>query len=213
MQGCTTTGCGRARNQVVFEAHTPPQCVYLDRKAAAAAGVHPPTDAGICGGEKEGAESVVVSGGYVDDLDYGDLIVYTGQGGRDPSTKRQIKDQVLKRGSLALARSCLDGLPVRVIRGYKGDKAYAPASGYRYDGLYRVEEYWHDIGRDGFRIWRYRLLAIDGDAATFPPPTTPPSYPLPQRTPTTTQRIVRSTKNAERSKPSTTTPVRCAVSD
>jgi hypothetical protein len=37
--------------------------------------------------------SIVLSGGYVDDLDEGDLIVYTGEGGRDPGTGRQIADQ------------------------------------------------------------------------------------------------------------------------
>lgn len=178
-------------------ANNPVGTAYADRDAAAAAGVHRPRVAGICGGEKEGAESIVVSGGYPDDLDYGDLIIYTGHGGRDPSTKKQTQDQVLKEGNLALARSCLDGLPVRLIRGSDGDKNYSPPSGYRYDGLYRVDGYWHDIGRDGFRIWRYRLVAIQGDAATFPPLTVPPTHPLPRRTPTTTQRIVRNTKTAE----------------
>jgi len=45
---------------------------------------------------------------------------------------------------LGLARSHLDGLPVRVIRGYEGDPTYSPTSGYRYDGLFRVDEYWHE---------------------------------------------------------------------
>lgn len=31
-----------------------------------------------------GADSIVVSGGYPDDADYGDEIIYTGHGGRDP---------------------------------------------------------------------------------------------------------------------------------
>jgi hypothetical protein len=30
-----------------------------------------------------GAESIVVSGGYKDDNDFGDVIVYTGHGGQD----------------------------------------------------------------------------------------------------------------------------------
>ena len=28
---------------------------------------------------------------------------------------------------------------------------------YRYDGLYRVARYWEELGRDGFKIWRFRL--------------------------------------------------------
>ena len=56
----------------------------------------------------EGAESVVVSGGYPDDQDSGDEIIYTGQGGRDTSGKH-VKDQELEleRGNLALAKSKL----------------------------------------------------------------------------------------------------------
>lgn len=45
--------------------------------------------AGIGGG----GESIVQSGRYVDDIDDGDIIVYTGQGGRDLNTGRQIKNQ------------------------------------------------------------------------------------------------------------------------
>ena len=66
----------------------------------------------------------------------------TRHGLRDNDTGRQIADQQLRRGNLGLARSHLDGLPVRVIRGHEGDPAYSPASGYRYDGLFRVAEYW-----------------------------------------------------------------------
>lgn len=173
---------------------------YENREAVAAARVHPQLQAGICGGEKEGAESIVVSGGFVDDLDQGDLIIYTGHGGRDTSTGRQREDQALKRGNLALARSCLDGLPVRVVRGSQGGNAYSPASGYRYDGLYRVEEFWHDVGLDGFRIWRYRLIAIEGESTKFPSVPAPPGHPLPKRSPTTVQRIVRSSKTGEKVK-------------
>lgn len=76
------------------------------------AGVHRPGQAGICGG-KDGAESIVVSGGYVDDEDYGDEIIYTDHGGNDPTTKRQNADQHLTRGNAGLARSQLEGYPVR----------------------------------------------------------------------------------------------------
>ncbi|GAB3333735.1 YDG/SRA domain-containing protein [Micromonospora halotolerans] len=68
----------------------------------AASKVHRPLQGGICGG-KDGAESIVVSGGYVDDEDYGDEIVYTGQGGNDPSTKRQVAHQELTLGNAGLA--------------------------------------------------------------------------------------------------------------
>ena len=57
--------------------------LYADRKELAAAGVHPPHMQGIHGTAREGADSIVVSGGYVDDEDHGDFIVYTGAGGND----------------------------------------------------------------------------------------------------------------------------------
>jgi hypothetical protein len=37
-------------------------------------------------GSQTGAESIVVSGGYEDDEDHGDTIIYTGHGGNDPQT-------------------------------------------------------------------------------------------------------------------------------
>jgi putative restriction endonuclease len=91
-----------------------------------------------------------VSGGHEDDEDHGDEIVYTGHGGKDQKAGKQVHDQKLTVGNLALARSHLEGLPVRVIRGAELDSPYAPPQGYRYDGLYAVEEHWSELGRSGF---------------------------------------------------------------
>ncbi|MEU8328485.1 YDG/SRA domain-containing protein [Micromonospora sp. NPDC048839] len=87
----------------------PPGSTFKNRDELADSGVHRPNQAGICGG-KDGAESIMVSGGYVDDEEYGTEIVYTGQGGNDPATKRQIADQQLIRGDLGLARSQIDAV-------------------------------------------------------------------------------------------------------
>jgi putative restriction endonuclease len=73
---------------------------------------------------------------------------------------RQVAHQHLTKGNLALAHSSIEGLPVRVIRGTNLDSPYAPRSGYRYDGLYMVDDYWQEEGRSGFRIWRYRLIKL-----------------------------------------------------
>jgi len=43
---------------------------FRDRRALSAAGVHRPLQAGISGSGHEGADSIVVSGGYEDDEDY-----------------------------------------------------------------------------------------------------------------------------------------------
>lgn len=127
----------------------PVGAVFEDRRDLAAAGVHRPLQAGICGKASEGAESIVLAGGYVDDEDRGDTVLYTGAGGRNPATGRQVTDQHLNGPNLALATSMLHGVPVRVVRKVEG--------GYRYDGLYTVTDYWPETGRDGFRVWRFRL--------------------------------------------------------
>lgn len=49
------------------------------------------------------AISIVMSGGYEDDVDNSEDVVYTGQGGNDLlSSRKQIKDQKLDKGNLAL---------------------------------------------------------------------------------------------------------------
>jgi hypothetical protein len=134
---------------------------FPDRRSVSAAGVHRPTQAGISGSSTDGADSIVVSGGYIDDSDSGDRIIYTGHGGNDPITKRQVADQQLTRGNQALVISHNRGLPVRVVRGWKGNPAHSPDAGYRYDGLYSVARYWSEVGVDGYVIWRYELHQRD----------------------------------------------------
>lgn len=135
--------------------------VFSNREELRQAGVHRRNQHGIAGREAMGAESIVLNAGYEDDDDHGDLIIYTGEGGRDPSTGRQIEDQHLTRGNLALVRSHEARLPVRVVRGPKLKSRYAPGSRYRYDGLYRVEKYWSERGRSGFLVWRFQLRRAD----------------------------------------------------
>ena len=137
---------------------------FDSREALSRAGVHRPRIAGISGRGREGADSVVLAGGYEDWDDFGDEILYTGHGGRDPESKRQIGHQTLTRGNLALATNRLSGLPVRVIRGALLHSSYSPEVGYRYDGLYQVEDYWRERGRSGFHVWRYRLRKIRDSA-------------------------------------------------
>ncbi|WP_424705504.1 YDG/SRA domain-containing protein [Kitasatospora acidiphila] len=178
--------------------------LFANREALAAARVHRPNQSGICGTPAHGAESIVVSGGYEDDEDYGDEIIYTGEGGRDAQSKQQTHDQKLTARNAALVTSLTNGIPVRVIRGSGGNSENSPKSGLRYDGLFRVVDYWPERGKSGFLVWRYRLVQID--ESDLPAPLPLPgqaSLPLPagQVTPprvrTTTQRIVRSTAVAE----------------
>ncbi len=176
----------------------PPGSVFDSRKATAEAGVHVQLMRGIAGSQNEGAESIVVSGGYEDDEDDGDAIVYTGHGGNDPASGKQVGDQSLTEGNLALAVSADHGLPVRVVRGAHGDPAYSPAVGFRYDGLYYVEKYWQERGKSGFLVWRYRLFREPtSDPATRPPqsPASPPGGGT--RSYISIQRVVRNTAITE----------------
>ncbi|MGW5123808.1 YDG/SRA domain-containing protein [Streptomyces sp. NPDC004069] len=174
---------------------------FANRRSLAAARVHRPLQAGICGTAEQGAESIVVSGGYEDDKDYGDVIVYTGQGGRDPDTGRQVRDQELTRGNAALVTSLTTGAPVRVVRGAGGERQYSPATGLRYDGLFCVEDYWSEHGRSGYTVWRYRLTQLPQKATTpqsaIPTPRQPEGQEITGRSTITTQRIVRSTAVAD----------------
>jgi len=179
---------------------SPMGATFGSRRELAAAGVHTPLMAGISGNGREGVDSIVVSGGYQDDQDYGHVILYTGHGGNDPATKRQVADQqITAPGNAGLVRSQLEGLPVRVIRGAGGDRAYSPPSGFRYDGLFRVEDHWSKIGRAGFRIWQFRLALLDGAPASGDLPNIQASGPVP-RVATTVQRQVRSSAVIEQVK-------------
>ncbi|WP_266203809.1 YDG/SRA domain-containing protein [Pontibacter kalidii] len=154
--------------------------------------VHRPTQAGISGSQKEGADSIVLSGGYEDDQDLGDVIIYTGHGGRDHNSKKQITDQTLSDKNLALALNCQNGLPVRVIRGANHKSKFSPEYGYRYDGLYKVVKYWKKKGKSGFNVWLFRLEKVDTDNRFgFEVKEETPGYSKTSRTAVTQQRINR----------------------
>lgn len=53
---------------------------FADYDAMNLARVHRASQGGISGG-KDGSDSIVVNGGYADDVDDGDEIIYTGEAG------------------------------------------------------------------------------------------------------------------------------------
>jgi putative restriction endonuclease len=71
---------------------------FASRDALAAAGVHRATEAGITGASHKGAESIVLSGGYPDDRDEGDVIIYTAMVGaiRHPGAKSRTRHSRVK---------------------------------------------------------------------------------------------------------------------
>lgn len=134
---------------------------FIDRRELHDAGVHAPLQAGISGTKSEGADSIVVSGGYGDDKDYGDYILYTGHGGKDPNSSKQVADQSIEApGNAGLISSMIQGLPVRVVRGAHKGSPYAPLAGYRYAGLFLVTEFIEKPGNEGFNIVQFRLDRI-----------------------------------------------------
>ncbi len=168
---------------------------FRNRLELSISGIHRPTQAGISGSQNEGADSIVISGGYEDDEDHGDYIVYTGHGGRKDGSMKQVVDQELVRGNLALALNVRSGLPVRVIRGRDKRSTFSPDEGYRYDGLFRVEEYWKDVGKSGYNIWRFRLRKIEKGLTSEEDIMNDDreEYGKSKRTKTTIQRIIRDT--------------------
>lgn len=79
--------------------------VFPDRKALREAGIHRPLQAGMCGSSKTGAESIVLNGGYEDDEDSLEAIVYTGHRGNDPAAGRQNADQECRPWTAGLSRA------------------------------------------------------------------------------------------------------------
>ncbi|MFI5607618.1 YDG/SRA domain-containing protein [Amycolatopsis sp. NPDC051903] len=179
---------------------------FASRREAYEAGVHRALQAGIVGTGDTGAESIVVSGGYPDDVDEGSWLLYTGHGGRDPATRRQIAHQRFDSpGNAALETSRIQGLAVRVIR--KVGKVY------RYGGLFRVEESMLVYPTGGeFKVCRFEMVKIDKAIdATYAPVEVEvsaeehhPDLPIgnfePGRRSSNVQRIIRSTEVAERVK-------------
>ncbi|MEV0602588.1 YDG/SRA domain-containing protein [Streptomyces sp. NPDC050315] len=139
-----------------------PGDVFEDREAVKAANLHSDNQAGISTSkDTDGcwvANAIALNGGYEDDEDHGDWIRYTGAGGRDQSTKKQISDQDWDhRTNAALRRSYDRGYPIRIIRGSKAKTEHAPKKGYRYDGLYAITDLRMISGKSDWRICQFDL--------------------------------------------------------
>ncbi|GAA5878961.1 hypothetical protein JCM16303_007245 [Sporobolomyces ruberrimus] len=142
------------------------------RMEASQAAIHAPVVAGISGSPDAGTWSIAVSGGYVDDVDLGYRLTFSGSGGRDlkgtaktPKNLRtapQSADQTWDGLNAALKRSVDLKKPIRVLRGFKGKSAFAPEEGYRYDGLYIATKAWQDVGESGFKVCRIALVRLPG---------------------------------------------------
>lgn len=173
---------------------------FKNRAELAKAGVHRNYQTGIVGAAKIGAESIVISGGYSTDIDNGDTIIYTGYDDKKDKIPIRTEDQKLHKWNLALVTSKNLGLPIRVVRGSDHRSIYSPESGYRYDGLYQVVDYWRDRDENGFHFFRYKLVALSGESNLFLGHNYQENKKGTQRRDTFISRIVRDRKLAEKVK-------------
>ncbi|XP_039024888.1 histone-lysine N-methyltransferase, H3 lysine-9 specific SUVH1-like [Hibiscus syriacus] len=147
--------------------------IFFFRMEMCLIGLHAPIMAGIdymglkvFQGEEPVAVSIVSSGGYGDNSDDGDVLVYSGQGGNVNNRGMEITDQKLERGNLALEKSLHRGNEVRVIRGVK-DIANPTGKIYVYDGLYKIQESWVDKGKSGCNVFKYKLVRLPGQPEAY----------------------------------------------
>lgn len=126
--------------------------------------LHRSTVRGIDGNASDGAAAIVMSGGYEDDYDLGEEILYTGEGGNDPSSGKQVAHQQWNSpGNAGLLKSLKSNYPVRVIRGWKHNSKFSPKDGYKFDGLFYVTHAEIVTGKSGFKICRFTLNKIGSD--------------------------------------------------
>jgi putative restriction endonuclease len=149
----------------------PEKTTFPDRRAVAARGTHRALQAGIVGTEEDGAESIVLSGGY-EDRDYGDVIIYTGHGGLDDNGRRVAGQTFEDSGNAALRTSMREDSLVRLIRGAHKKSKFGPASGYRYEGLYQVESADY-VSSGKFRICQFRMKKAMSEPDVIATPSVP----------------------------------------
>lgn len=136
--------------------------IFSSRSDLIEAGLHRLRMNGIDGNGTDGAAAIVLSGGYEDDYDLGDEILYTGEGGNDSSSGKQVAHQSWNSsGNAGLLKSYSNNYPIRVIRGHNHNSKYSPKEGYKYCGVYRIiEKPTMQIGKSGFRVCRFKLRKI-----------------------------------------------------
>ncbi|KAK6942102.1 SET domain [Dillenia turbinata] len=146
--------------------------IFFFRMELCLIGLHAPSMAGIdYMGTKKGldndpvAVSIVSSGGYEDNDEDGEVLIYSGQGGIQRRDGK-LMDQKLERGNLALEQSSCKANAIRVIRGIK-DVANPGSKVYVYDGLYKIQDSWIEKGKAGCNVFKYKLHRLPGQPEAF----------------------------------------------
>ncbi|KAJ8589846.1 SRA-YDG [Rhizopogon salebrosus TDB-379] len=134
---------------------------FASKAALLKAGVHENPQGGIHGSQELGAFSICLSKGYEDNDDNGNIISYVGSGGRDEHGDQSEHQSFENHFNKSLLVSYETKRPVRVVRGANVDNYYAPSKGYRYDGLYVVDEAKMQKGKGGYDMCTFTLRRIE----------------------------------------------------
>ncbi|XP_072997007.1 histone-lysine N-methyltransferase, H3 lysine-9 specific SUVH1-like [Typha latifolia] len=136
--------------------------LFYFRMEMCIAGLHAPSMAGIDymtakfdNQDEPAAICIVSAGGYENDDDDVDVLIYVGQGGSNKNEEKH--DQKLERGNLALERSTYRKNEIRVVRSAK-DPTCQTGKIYIYDGLYKIQDSWKEKAKTGFNVFKYKLL-------------------------------------------------------
>ncbi|KAM7188663.1 E3 ubiquitin-protein ligase UHRF1 [Rhypophila sp. PSN 637] len=123
-------------------------------------GCHGAPIRGISGGD-EGAYSIVSSGASTYDAldqDFGDRLLYSADNSHDNTDPNRVT--YTSNMTKTLHKSIATGKPVRVLRSAGGKKAYTPACGIRYDGLYRVTQVREVLNNQGGLYEQFELRRL-----------------------------------------------------
>ncbi|KPI44399.1 uncharacterized protein AB675_8619 [Cyphellophora attinorum] len=158
---------------------------FKNRRIMASEGAHAPPQAGISGNTRDGAYSVVMGlhepskQMVYADVDCGDTIYYIStalplkEDDQDPPTNHfdpedealYVDPETATVGARALMISHETRQPVRVFRSYKAAPIVPnkPVKGFRYDGLYRVEDV--VCLKQKRQIYRFKMVRLRGQGA------------------------------------------------
>ncbi|KAL9538175.1 hypothetical protein MBANPS3_011135 [Mucor bainieri] len=157
---------------------------WATRSLMAEWGVHRSSVMRVAGNGRVGAVSIALTYGVIEDPDDGDEFICSGVGGfprhKSVFSNAELDSQELTRSNLYLALTC--NTPVDPVRGGRAlnwrksqpirvcrssvlkalHPEFAPAEGFRYDGIYKVVRYWpYKEPATGHIIWKYLLKRDD----------------------------------------------------
>ena len=132
---------------------------YPSQLAVLRDGGHGASQGGITASSKSGAFSVIMAGGVdpkgkpYPNEDHGEEVLYCGTDNTDVQVDTPSQD------TKAMLLNQKERLPVRLFRSQNLPSPYAPELGFRYDGLYDVQDY-VKMDPDGERRNRYRFKLV-----------------------------------------------------